>query len=70
MAPRGVGSATAVIAHWKMYWKAGRRLAVLLASAGMLAACCTPVAEPGTVQAGSGSCGAYIVPSNSPAGHS
>jgi hypothetical protein len=45
---------------------AWRRLAVLLASAGALAACCTPVAAPGTVQPGSGSCGAYFTPSNSP----
>jgi len=55
-----------VIAHWKAW----RRLAVLLASAGTLAACCTPVAQPGTAQPDSGSCGAYFVPSNSPAGHS
>lgn len=52
------------------HWKTWRRFAVLLASAGTLAACCTPVAAPETVQPGSGSCGAYIVPSNSPSGHS
>jgi len=42
-----------------MIRKSLRRAAVLLAAAGLLAACCAPV-EPQSVQPGSGTCGAYI----------
>jgi hypothetical protein len=50
-------------------WKDLRRVAVLLAAAGTLAACCTPVAAPGTAQEGTGSCGAYYTIANPPAGN-
>jgi len=42
-----------------MIRKSLQRAAVLLAAAGLLAACCTP-SDPQSVQPGSGTCGAYI----------
>jgi hypothetical protein len=48
------------------HWRAWRCGALLLAAACGLSACCTPVAEPGTVQPGSGSCGAYFTIANAP----
>jgi len=44
------------------------RVAMLLVAASTLAACCTPTASPGSVQQGSGSCGAYFTIANPPAG--
>jgi hypothetical protein len=41
-------------------------LALLAAAGSNLAACCAPVARPGSVQAGSGRCGAHFVPSKAP----
>jgi hypothetical protein len=39
---------------------------LLLAAACGLSACCTPVGQPGTVEQGGGSCGAYFTIANAP----
>jgi len=45
-----------------------QRVAALLVLAGSLAACCAPTTTPGSVQQGSGTCGAYFTIADPPAG--